>query len=564
MAEHDTDLGSMNDSVRKRTVDALFVAAAVLAVSLPLLDRGVVSIDEGQVANFAQRIAGGEVLYRDMYTGIAPGIYYLTAALFSVFGADLIVTRWAALALNLLTALCLWRLSLGVVRRGWALLPPLAFCLIVVWGYPVGTMFAYSALSLLCALAAILFLLRYLETSRALDAVAVGALLAASALSKQNYGVLAAAAVLYGVIDGWAVERPKRRLFAMLAPIVATGATVTAIVLAYFAATGALPMMLRYTAGTILESQLASLNQPIPPILGPHPAADNRFVFLYTPGVLFNYLLRGELLLGHSVSPFVRSLAIRLAYGGALGVLVVAPLVVAIDRLDTTPTGRSKRRIIVVAGALLFLGIFPSAVWSHLIAILPALLPSAAIVAQAAYDALSTRSRALARLSLALGGALVVVLLVVSTAVVRDLRRWNSERLRAAGATLLVTAEQKALYDAAVDYLQTCAPPGEPVFVAPDQPLLYFLAGRPNATPYAMLLPGDIDQDLLISRMEASHTRCGILNPRMYLHFGELHDLFPRVADYFDDRFERVREIRQGFTRWYCVVRRSGQRDSGA
>jgi hypothetical protein len=37
----------------------------------------------------------GKLLYRDLHTGIFPGIYHFTTLLFNLFGNDLIVTRWA-------------------------------------------------------------------------------------------------------------------------------------------------------------------------------------------------------------------------------------------------------------------------------------------------------------------------------------------------------------------------------------------------------------------------------------------------------------------------------------
>ena len=58
------------------------IALLALLAQLPILGRGVVPLDEGQLVAIAERLRQGEVLYRDVYTGIFPGIYYLTALLF--------------------------------------------------------------------------------------------------------------------------------------------------------------------------------------------------------------------------------------------------------------------------------------------------------------------------------------------------------------------------------------------------------------------------------------------------------------------------------------------------
>ena len=172
-------------------------AIATLAVLLQrrIFDRTAVAMDEGQLAAVARRILDGEVLYRDIHTGIGPGVYHVTAALFALFGRDLLVTRWAAVGVNAAIAVCLWLLATRVVRFRWAALPPLAFLLLTVVGFPVFTMLNYSSFALATALVSLLLLLRYLEFGRTAEGVALGVLLAVTALTKQNYGVLVIVAV---------------------------------------------------------------------------------------------------------------------------------------------------------------------------------------------------------------------------------------------------------------------------------------------------------------------------------------------------------------------------------
>ena len=49
--------------------------------------------DEGIVLQGAERILRGEVLYRDFFSFLTPGSYYLLALLFKLFGNSLMVAR---------------------------------------------------------------------------------------------------------------------------------------------------------------------------------------------------------------------------------------------------------------------------------------------------------------------------------------------------------------------------------------------------------------------------------------------------------------------------------------
>src|SRR5262245_14325415 len=114
----------------------LGIAALVLLAQLPIHDRSIVHVDEGQLVAIASRLLHGEVLYRDIYTGIFPGLYYTSAALFSLFGSDVRVTRLAQVAVNVATALALWGLGRRVMAPRWAALAPFAYAVLVVVGFP--------------------------------------------------------------------------------------------------------------------------------------------------------------------------------------------------------------------------------------------------------------------------------------------------------------------------------------------------------------------------------------------------------------------------------------------
>jgi hypothetical protein len=535
------------------------IAALALVAQIPILDRSVVWVDEGQLVAIADRLRHGDVLYRDVYTGIFPGIYYLTALLLDVFGEDVVVTRWAQAVVNAFTAVCLWRIGLRAMQPAWAAVAPLLYLVLVAVDFPGLSMFNYSPLALLFGLGALLFLLRQLESARTADGVAVGVLLGACGLVKQNFGALAVAAVTIAFAWGRKGAPLGRRSFVTgLLPVLASGAVLALAAAAGLAAAGAFPEFLRVTAGTLWESQLdlGAFSYPIPPIFGPHPSDDGTFVFVYTPAAFFNYLMRGEQIFGLSMSPLVLGAAIRLAYGGALATLLAGAALLWLERRAGTPERRGATRAVVVFAGLLFLGIFPSAVWSHLAFVLPPVLLVLGVVGDRVWNALARRRATAARAWATAWAVVLLVGLAVGAQIARDLGRWYSVPLGLARASLHVAPAQRRLLVGGTRFIERCAAPEDPVFVAPDLPILYFVTDRRNPTPYDLVIPGDVDEARIVERLGATGTRCVVYNPKMFLKFAPFDELFPEVARLLDSEYRRVVVIEGEGQEWYGLARR--------
>jgi len=372
---------------------------------------------------------------------------------------------------------------------------------------------------------------------------------------KQNLGVLAGLAVLVGLLLGRG--RPalaERRLHRELLPFALGGAALVIPALVAFGVSGGLPALVGATLVSIGRSQLDAFGDPLPPIFGAHPE-DARFVFLYTPSALFNYLVRGEQLLGVGISPGVRGAAIRLAYGGALAAGAAAALV---GGPRGGAAGRDALRAGVVFGALLFLGIFPSAIWSHLAFV-------AAPVRLVLVGVLDRTDRALAGRSAIAAwlwrGAWCGVALVAAVAAARisaDEMRWYPLPLGIARGSLRLAPEQRGLLRGATRFLSQCAPPGEPVFAAPDLPVLYFLAERSNPTRFDLVIPGNVSGAEIVAALERTRTRCVVYNPGMYLQFRPFAELLPEVAEYLASEFRSAASFRAGESAWQGLVRRDG------
>src|SRR5437773_8498213 len=77
--------------------------------------------DEGIVLQGAQRILGGEVLYRDFFSFFTPGSYYFLALIFKIFGSSIIVARTALVIFGAAFSAITYVLCRRVCTRGSAL-----------------------------------------------------------------------------------------------------------------------------------------------------------------------------------------------------------------------------------------------------------------------------------------------------------------------------------------------------------------------------------------------------------------------------------------------------------
>jgi hypothetical protein len=210
---------------------------------------------------------------------------------------------------------------------------------------------------------------------------------------------------------------------------------------------------------------------------------------------------------------------------------------------------------VVVFALLFFLGIFPSAIWSHLVFILAPVLLVLGLVGDRVSSWIEAHSRAAAWGWKGLFAALALGALALGWRISVDLRRWYPEPLGLARATLRVSPDQRALLRGATRFLERCARPGEPVFVVPDMPLVYFLANRHNPTRFDLVIPGDVSGPSIVERLAQTGTRCVVYNPKMYLQFAPFDELFPEVARHLETSYRRAAVIRGQDSEWYGLVR---------
>ena len=96
---------------------SLAIGGVAAVVALPLYLHGLVPLDEGLAVHVADRLSRGEVLYRDIATGVGPGFYLLLASFYLVAPPTLELARlFQVLLLGFQTAL-VHRIALAVTSR---------------------------------------------------------------------------------------------------------------------------------------------------------------------------------------------------------------------------------------------------------------------------------------------------------------------------------------------------------------------------------------------------------------------------------------------------------------
>ncbi len=531
----------------RRRFALLAFGAGVVAFSYTLVRRGVILSDEGYLLLQSLDLAHGKVLYRDMDAFVAPGVWFLLAALFRIFEPSIFVSRMAVLACFLGTLIVAARITGGVAGRRWAWASVATLLVASIWAFPAWTWSFYSPYSVFFALFALERLLAWRARGRGRDLVWVGVLLGLSITFKQNYGAQA----LVGAALGFAAIRleSERTVRSVLGALPAAGARVTlgmaAValpVLGYFAAHGAIP-----------EAFRALVIHPFGGFLGQHDIP-------YLP--LSEFLERdlvdgmgrltyGSYGLSHTAmrydwpKPLVRSVEL-------LHVLLywIPPLVFAVAGLLCLRSWRGGERFdgalaatLAVAG-LVFLGVFPRADFHHLVQVYQPVIVLAVLVIARLAPLREAWPRPLRSWAPRAGSAILAAYAAVAVYWYVDLLGSLSEELSQRRGGVLVSLERRQMIDFEVGKMRQNSAPGEPVLTLPGLSMLNFLAERPMPGRYYNLYAVHIAHDEgagVIEGMEQGRVRLVLSDYNGF--FSEvvgLREYAPRLTHHLRRRFKPV------------------------
>ena len=482
-----------------RPPGSIFVAGAiVLAFGFSLCRRGIVMSDEGYLLLQAVDMLDGKVLYRDLDSFVAPGVWFLLAGLFSLVEPSVIASRMLALG-------CFAALT-GVVHRCTFLLAGRAAAagavgamgVFAVWAFPAWTFSFYSPYAILFALLALERLLSWRFPRRRRDMVWCGVCLGLAIVFKQNYGVLASVGVLVGLLaihcEPRAPVAPALRAALPDLVAIAAGAAVVGLpLLGYFVAVGAF--------GAAFESLVL---HPFGGFLGRHDIA-----YLPLSEIFHKQKMAGAGRLTYGAWAFSHT-ALRFDWPRWLvrGIellhvvlywlppaFLVAGAALALGARDARRRFDAGLLAATAVAGLLFLGVFPRADFNHLLNVLQPSIIIGAVVSARALARAKRRPRGAFAVGTAAAAALIGIYAAVAVYWYVDLIATLSAELPQRRGGVLVSPTEKQFLDFEIARIQEATRPGEAVLTLPAGSMLNFLAERAMPSRYYNLYAVHIAHD---------------------------------------------------------------------
>lgn len=441
---------------------------------------GVNLVDSGYLFNSAHRILHGEAPGRDSYHFYPPGSFYLFAAFFSFFGQSMATGRTVLAILEGMEATLAWWCASRLVPRKWALLASLG---ILVCPGPRHKVF-YG----LGAFAVLLTLDWATDLGKRRGWFLYGVLLGLTVLFRQDIAV-------YGLILGliamhflstrdenkYSLAKSARYMAYLMFYLICGSLAATAPFLILWVSQGALWNIIHQVTFAAFQGSVANA---IPfPNLSDLFAGDaiNFFmvILFYMPFVV--YIWGTIFLLKERFRPTYENTKDNRESRKNSG---------------TPPALRIKLALYLLMGVFCLNMIRLRSDLSHLY---QAIAPLFVIVPALSYYSLGaqirkTRLRRLSAVMLALAPIALAATQTFSGNEYFDgtpaMIRGRNTRLDVPGGHLILLKSEADEIAGALEFINKNSDPGEPILVAPDASLFYFLSDRPNPTPYDLMEAG--------------------------------------------------------------------------
>lgn len=512
---------------------ALAVAVAAVVLFWPLRLRTVSPMDEGAILQIAAEILAGRRPYADAVHYAFPGVFYLTAAAFTVGGISIESARMLALTIFGAVAGCSYlvaRWSLSV--RG----AVLAAALVVayrMWAYPHWQTVSYSSLAAAVALAATLLLGRAIGQPRLWPFALAGVATIAAVLVKQDSGTATSVALFLVLLLPPVAGSPSR--WRALAAFVGGGTALVVVTALTVTWAGFAPDMVR-------EAMLApfygatNFAYPDRPALWPLFTQDAGLrgnVFAYMPPILFD--LRG-LAIGTSwlyAATAAPDVALKLVYHWPWMIVLLGAVVEWRRGAARWRTTAGRRAVLLLLfGAAFVLAFNKPRDWVHL-----QVLYVPTVLLTAVYGAQAVRGRRWARV---LAVATIAVAMLVGGALAIELGRIQNVPIVSARGRLYADALQADAYQPLLDAIAGERPADAPLAALPYDPLINFLAGRPALSRYYVVWP--VDPDLsrdprIIEALERHPDAVVVYSPITVPHFPPMPTYARPLFDYLVDHY---------------------------
>jgi Dolichyl-phosphate-mannose-protein mannosyltransferase len=484
-------------------------ALALLAALLhaPLIFRTVGGCDEWHILTAGARLAQGEVMYRDVTHIAGPGSFYISAALFRLFGTRFEIGRVFMLVLFAAVTAALYGLARRLTGRIAAVLAAFWFVAFRLWSFPHWQMLHYASV----ALAFALFAFHVLHAERPVGsgrAAAAGLLAGAAFLTKQDSGALAtlgcAGALVLGMVARRRDHGARERWLPVAVFCAAAAAPLVAAVLYFWAENALWPFILQTAWDTLVQHPLFVSGggpeqvdyMPFPslfPLLSQDQMLRHRLL-AYMPALFWDlhWTDVGRSWLFQRTN--LLDLAIKLAFRVPYAILLVEAIAtVRAWRRETDGVRLAARTAQLVFAAAVLAALSKPRDWIHLSVLLAPLAPIAARQLAALGGSLRPPARWAFAATLGILGA---AYLGLSAELAAGAVRAYVAPIAGPRGTAYARPLDAAPLQQVVDAL-TATPPERPVMAVPCVSAATFLAGRPCASRFPWLWPRDayVDRD---------------------------------------------------------------------
>jgi tetratricopeptide (TPR) repeat protein len=494
-------------------------------------------LDEGVLLHVAERISDGEVLYRDIATGLAPGSYYLQALLFKVFGPGVLVGRYFMIILLASSGIVIFNIARMLVKLQFSLAASMLFVAsqAYTWRFP-----NYTPESLFLMLLALLMFMRYLVNKKGSHLLLSALLVGICALFKQHLGAYAAIALFItlfidhryslrhrskqganGRCIGKNVSQGKafvetandtsKQSERAVGPFVIAFFGVTApflLALVYFYYQDALVDMAYYGLVVPLKVATKDFYLPYPGLTWDFAGSAREYRSYggaYTPlGNMTHWWLseRKLISLGEWFALVVA------AYYLPITILLAAMLRLGLQALRRGIDVRWLKLFSLFIFSLMnFLGVFPRSDIHHLmLASGPVLVLGTVLIGEIQLRGLTKN---ILHLTLLVPILMLCTISITNAWSLRfhpDAVSRNSELLDFERGGVYVTADQYSAISDVLSYFETVNE-SDPLLVIPIHSMYYFLAQRRNPTPFPLILPGALDEVVVNSALASEDLR---------------------------------------------------------
>jgi hypothetical protein len=497
-------------------------------------------LEEGLMLVIAQRLVDGEHLYRDIEAVTGPFPYELLALAFRIFGEEISVARGLLAIIHGLACAALFDWAR---RLGTGLFPHLAVLVLVASPpllFPLFSEYFYTTVACQLAILSGYAALRGLESAR--WALACGVLIALTALSKQTIGVLLAVGLVMTVL----FAAPRGQRFRQAGLVALGGLAITGFTLAWLGVRGELGDAINSLV--IRPMELGETYSS--PYMNFWPIGDfsedvRHQAILYIPNLynLFTDGIFGKL--RWQVIPTTQFLF-------ALPFLVLGATAWRTLRRRELPAALALHTVTLIA---LFSNVVPRADWGHLVFVLPsACIQAVLLLGLSRSRAAGTEPRWARRV--AAGGIAIFGTAAVATAVSLFWMSVPSNYGPRVPQRLVTSQSKNGGIARVIRYLRQHAEPGEPIFVARSEPLIYFATDTTNPTRYGGVLTGRREEQEAIILPALDNVRFMVMSDIDQPLYTFYSDELPNVSRYMERHFDMPRFFRARFESWIYAVER--------